>query len=325
LTVRVLVTDHVGADLEIERSVLAPVGAEVVVAPATDAETLARLAREADAILVCYARIDRGVIEAAAEGGVRVISRSGIGIDNIDVAAASDHGILVTYQPDYCLDEVADHTLALLLAGARGVVEASRSVYEGEWAVPQTSIHLLRGRQLSLVGAGRIGTKVAERAMPFGLRVVAFDPYLTAPPVAGMELAASLAEALAGADLVSLHVPMSEENRHLVRNETIALMRRAPLLVNTSRGGLVDLDAALAALDDGRLAGLAVDVTDPEPLPSNHPLRTHPRAVVTPHMAYYSAEAQAELKRRSADEILRALTGEPPRSPVNAASLAGAR
>src|SRR5215475_1684781 len=302
MTVRVLVTDHVGADLEIERAVLAPLGAEVAVAPATDAVTLARLAREADAILVCYAQLDRSVIEAAAEGGVRVISRSGIGIDNIDVAAASDHGILVTYQPDYCLDEVADHTLALVLAGARAVVEAARSVHEGEWAVPAAGIHVLRGRQLTLVGAGRIGAKVAERALPFGLKVVAFDPYVTTPPVPGVELAASFGDALAGADIVSLHVPMSDENRHLVREETIALMRRAPLLVNTSRGGLVDLDAALAALDDGRLAGLALDVTDPEPLPRDHPLRTHPRAIVTPHMAYYSVEAQAELKRRSADE-----------------------
>jgi D-3-phosphoglycerate dehydrogenase len=321
---RILVTDHVGTDLEIERAVLAPLDAEIVVAPATDADTLAGLAREADAILVCYAQLDRGVIEAAAEGGVRVISRSGIGIDNIDVAAASEHGILVTYQPDYCLDEVADHTFALLLASARGVVEASALVRHGEWAVAQEGIHLLRGRQLTLVGAGRIGAKVAERALPFGLRVVAFDPYITELPVAGVELARSLADALANADLVSLHVPMSDENRHLVREETIASMQRSPVLVNTSRGGLVDLDAVVAALDDGRLAGVALDVTDPEPLPREHPLRNHPKAIITPHMAYYSAESQAELKRLSADEILRALTDEPPRSPVNAADLAGA-
>ena len=255
---------------------------------------------------------------------MKVISRSGIGVDNIDVEAASQHGILVTYQPDYCLGEVADHTLALLLASARGVVEASRSVRDGEWKVPQAGIHSLHGRQLTLVGIGRIGTRVAERALAFGLRVVAFDPYLTEAPLAGIELAGSLADALAGADFVSLHAPMTPENRHLVRDETIALMQRAPVLVNTSRGGLVDLDAVLAALDDGRLAAVALDVTDPEPLPPSHPLRTHPRAIVTPHMAYYSAEAQDELKRRSADEIRRALTGESPRSPVNADALAAA-
>ena len=321
---RVLVTDHVGADLEIERLVLASLDPELVVAPATDAETLAGLAAEVDAILVCYAKLDRAVIEAAAAGGVKVISRSGIGIDNVDVEAASQRGILVTYQPDYCLDEVADHTLALLLASVRGLFEASRSVQEGEWMVPQSGIHSLRGRVLALVGVGRIGTRVAERALAFGLRVVAFDPFLTEPPVAGIELEESLADALADADFVSLHAPMTPENRHLVREETIALMHRAPVLLNTSRGGLVDLDAVLAALDDGRLAGVALDVTDPEPLPASHPLRTHPRAIVTPHMAYYSAESQDELKRRSADEIRRALTGESPRSPVNAEALAAA-
>jgi D-3-phosphoglycerate dehydrogenase len=324
MSARVLVTDHVGVDIEIERAVLAPLDPEIVVAPATDAETLVRLAREADAILVCYARIDRAVVEAAAEGGVRVISRSGIGIDNIDVAAASEHGILVSYQPDYCLDEVADHTVALLLAAARGIVEAARSVREGEWTVPQHGIHSLRGRQLTLVGAGRIGAKVAERTLPLGLRVVAFDPYVTAPPVPGVELAETLDAALADADVVSLHAPMTDENRHLIREETIGLMARSPLLVNTSRGGLVDLDAVLAALDDGRLSGVALDVTDPEPLPADHPLRSHPKAIVTPHMAFYSAEALDELKRRSADDILRVLSGGQPRSPVNADRLAGA-
>ena len=319
---RVLVTDHVGADLEIERLVLASLDPELVVAAATDAETLAGLAAEVDAILVCYAKLDRAVIEAAAAGGVRVISRSGIEIDNVDVEAASQRGILVTYQPDYCLDEVADHTLALLLASVRGLFEASRSVQEGEWMVPQSGIHSLRGRVLALVGwpyrdAG------GGRALGFGLRVVAFDPFLTEPPVAGIELEESsrcarrcrfrLAPCADDAGEPSPR-PRGDDRAH----------DRAPVPLNTSRGGLVDLDAVLAALDDGRLAGVALDVTDPEPLPASHPLRTHPRAIVTPHMAYYSAESQDELKRRSADEIRRALTGESPRSPVNAEALAAA-
>jgi D-3-phosphoglycerate dehydrogenase len=135
---------------------------------------------------------------------------------------------------------------------------------------------------------------------------------------AEIEFAPSLSAALAAADFVSLHVPMGPENRHLIGKETIALMHRAPVLINTSRGGLVDLDAAAAALESGALAGVALDVTEPEPLPEHHPLRAHPRAIVTPHMAFYSAEAQAELQRRAADEVLRALRGEAPRSPVNA-------
>ncbi len=324
MPLRVVVTDHVFGDLEIERSLLEPLGAEVVLAPATDEETLAGLARGADALLVCYAPVPRAVVEAAAEGGVRVISRYGIGYDNVDVQAASEHGILVTNVPDYCLDEVADHTLALLLAAARGVVQASDSVRSGGWSVPQEGIHSLKGRQLTLVGIGRIGAKVAQRALVFGLRVVAYDPFVTEAPVGGIELASSLGEALAEADFVSLHAPMTPENRHLIGEATIAQMKRAPVLVNTSRGGLVDLEAATAALEAGRLAGVAVDVTEPEPLPEDHRLRTHPRAIVTPHMAFYSAEAQAELQRRAADEVARALRSEPPRSPVNADALKAA-
>jgi len=319
---RVVVTDHVFGDLEIERSLLEPLDAELILAPSADEATLAALAREADALLVCYAPVRRAVIEAAAANGVRIISRYGIGIDNIDVEAASEHGILVTYVPDYCLDEVADHTLALLLAAARGVVQAVESVRGGGWAVPQVGIHSLRGRQLTLVGLGRIGLKVAERALPFGFRIVAYDPFVAAPPLPGIELAPSLAEALADADLVSLHVPMSAENHHLIDDTTLALMRCAPVLINTSRGGLVDLEAVTRALQEGRLSGVALDVTEPEPLPAEHPLRTHPRALVTPHMAFYSAEAQQELQRRAADEIARAFRGEPPRSPVNAERLA---
>jgi len=322
MALRVLVTDHVFADLEIERSLLAPLDAELVLAPATDPATLATLARQADALLVCYAPIPRTVIDAAAEAPVQVIARYGIGIDNIDVEAASEHGILVTYVPDYCLDEVADHTMALLLAAARGVARASESVRAGSWALPQDGIHSLHGRQLTLVGLGRIGAKVGERALVFGLRVVAYDPFVTSAPLPGIELAASLADALAGADFVSLHLPMSAENRHLIDDAAIALMKRAPLLINTSRGGLVDLDAATRALQEGRLAGVALDVTEPEPLPAKHPLREHPRALVTPHMAFYSAEAEAELRRRAADEVARAFRGEPARSPVIAERLA---
>jgi D-3-phosphoglycerate dehydrogenase / 2-oxoglutarate reductase len=318
--VQILITDHVFADLELTRGILDPLGGELVVAPATDEATLVELARGTEAMIVCYAKVTRAVIEAATE--CRVIARTGIGYDNIDVAAASEHGILVTYVPDYCLDEVADHTIALLLAAARGVVEASRSVREGGWSVPEQSIHSLRGRQLTLVGIGRIGAKVAERALVFGLRVVAYDPFVAEPPLDGIELVSSLDEALAEADIVSLHVPMSAENHHLIGESAIAKMKRAPILVNTSRGGLVDLDAVTAALDDGRLSVVALDVTEPEPLPDGHPLRTHSRAIVTPHIAFHSVEAQDELQRRAADEVARALRNESPRSPVNADALA---
>jgi D-3-phosphoglycerate dehydrogenase len=313
----VAVSDHpFGTGLDVERAVLDSLDVELALAPSTDEETLAELARQSAAMLVCYAPIPRRVIAAAAEGGCRVIARYGIGFDNVDVAAATEAGITVTNVPDYCLDEVADHTVALLLAAARGVVRAAELVRKGGWE-PGSTLHSLRGGRLALIGLGRIGQRVAERARVFGLTVVAYDPLVRqAPP--GIELVGSLEQAVALADYVSLHVPMSAENHHLIDTDTIALMLRAPVLVNTSRGGLVDLDAVSRALDDGRLGGVAFDVTEPEPLPADHPLRAHPRAIVTPHMAFYSEEAQEELQRRAADEVARALRGEAPRSAVNA-------
>ena len=320
----VLVTDQVFGGVEIERQALAEAGYELREAPDTDERTLAELAREAAAIMVCYAQVPEPVVAAAAEGGCRVIARYGVGVDNIDVEAATRAGILVTYVPDYCLDEVADHAMALLLAGARNLMPAALGVRAGEWSVPQEGVYRLHGRRLALVGLGRIGQRVAARARAFGLEVVGHDPFVSDWSETGAEPAESLEEAVSEADFVSLHAPLTPDTHHLVDEAAIGYMRRAPLLVNTSRGGLVDLDAATRALDEGRLRGLALDVTEVEPLPEDHPLRTHPRALITPHMSFYSAEAQDELQRRNVDEVLRALSGRPPRSPVNPEVLEGA-
>jgi D-3-phosphoglycerate dehydrogenase / 2-oxoglutarate reductase len=308
--VKVLVTDHVFSDLDAERAALGEIGCELVVAPDDDIPTHAE---GVDGMLVCFAQIDRAVIDAAS--GCKVIARYGIGTDNVDVEAATRAGIQVTNVPDYCLDEVADHAMALLLASARGVVAAARGVREGEWTVPQEGIHRLAGRRLALVGVGRIGRRVADRARAFGYDVVGYDPFVD--DWSGITPADSVEGAVSGADAVSLHAPLTDETRHVVDDALIDAMERRPVLVNTSRGALVDLEAATRALEDGRLSGVALDVTDPEPLPADHPLRTHPRAIVTPHMSFYSAEAQADLQRRAVDEVVRALTGEPPRSPVN--------
>lgn len=314
---RVLVTDHVFGDLEIERELLGALGAEVVLAPSSDEDTLVDLAASADAMLVCFASAGAPVVEAAASnGGCAVIARYGIGVDNIDIATATRLGIRVTNVPDYCLDEVADHTLALLLAAARQIVPANIGVREGGWTIPHGNVHRISGRRLALLGVGRIGRRVVERALPLGLEVVGYDPFLS-NPIEGLTQVASAAEAVAEADFVSLHAPLTEETHHIVGAELIAEMRRAPVVVNTSRGPLVDPDAAVAALGAGTLSGVALDVTDVEPLPEGHPLRTHPQAIVTPHMAFYSVEAERELQQRAADEVARALRGEPARCPVN--------
>jgi D-3-phosphoglycerate dehydrogenase len=314
---RVLITDHVFPGLDIEHEVLGAIDVEIVVADATDEDSLVAAAQDVDGMMVCFAPVGARVVDAAAAGGCRVIARYGIGYDNVDVEAATRHGIVVTNVPDYCLDEVADHAMALLLAAARGLVPATREVASGGWAIEHAGIHRIAGRTLALVGLGGIGRRVALRARAFGLRVVAYDPYVNGVDIDGVELAGSLEQALSGAHFISLHAPATAENHHLIGPRTLAMMDAAPVLINTSRGGLVDLDATVAALESGVLAGVALDVTEPEPLPAGHPLRTDPRAIVTPHMAFHSEEATEELQRRTATEVLRALTGEAPDRPVN--------
>ena len=288
----------------------------VVEAPSVDEPTLVHLASGVSGMLVCYAPITDAILEAASPT-CKVVARYGIGYDNIPTLTATRLGIVVTNVPDYCLDEVADHTLALLLSVARGVAFMDRDVRAGGWNVPHGSINRLQGRRLALLGVGRIGRRVATRAQAFGLRVTAYDPYVKLWDLAGVGRATSLEEALAEADFVTLHTPLTAESRGLIGKKTIAMMHRSPIIVNTARGPLIDLAVATAALEDGRLGGLALDVTDPEPLPADHPLRRHPRALITPHASFYSKEAQDELQRRAADEIALALRGQPPRCPVN--------
>jgi D-3-phosphoglycerate dehydrogenase len=319
---RILLTDQVFGGTRIERSVLEPLGAEVVEAPAADEATLVRLAAGVAGMLVCYAKITDAVLESAAPT-CKVVARYGIGYDNIPVATATRLGMVVTNVADYCLDEVADHTMALLLAMARRVPQMDRDVRNGTWKVPSSGIHRISGRRLALIGVGRIGRRVAARAQAFGLEVVAYDPFVQNWDVAGVARVDSVEEAVADAHFISLHAPLTAENHHVIGSPTIARMRRAPVIVNTSRGGLVDLQALTEALDEGHLSGVALDVTEPEPLPTDHPLRTHPLALVTPHASFYSAEAQDDLQRRAAEEIARSLQGEPPRSPVNPDVLTG--
>jgi len=314
---RVVVTDHVFDNLELTRTSLFRLGVEVVEAPSTDEATLVEFVRDAAAVITCYAPVTGAVVRAAAAGGCKVIARTGIGVDNVDVKEASRLGIQVTNVPDYCLDEVADHALTLLLGAIRGLAEASRSVAEGGWTAPR-AVHRVSGQRLALIGVGAIGERVAGRARPFGFEVVGSDPFRTDWTGSNAQPVASVADAVVDADAISLHAPLTEDTFHLVDDFFLDSLRRRPVLVNTSRGGLVDLDAVVRALDDGRLAAVSLDVTDPEPPPRDHAIRSHPRALITPHMAYYSLEAQDELQRSAAEEVVRALSGSAPRSPVNA-------
>lgn len=312
---QVLVTDTDMPTFDIEEEVLAPLGVTIRLSPSSDAATLADEAADAVAIMAGYVPIPESVIAAAAKGGCKAIVRYGIGYDNVDIAAADRYGIPVANVPDYCTDEVADHTMMLLLAHARQLVNAMNSVTEGGWEIPKGQVPRLAGQHLGLVGVGRIGRRVATRALTFGLVVHAYDP-VTPIDMPGVLPVSSLAELFEVSDYVSLHLPLTSATRHMIDEPALRHARRRPLLINTARGGLVDLDAAIAALDAGLLGGLALDVFEDEPLPSTHPLRDHPAALITPHMSYYSNESEPDLIRRVAEEVARALRGEPLLNPL---------
>lgn len=313
----VVVTDSVFPTLEPAREVLSSIGAELRLAEAPDPFRVASLAREADALMVTYMRIGAELIQELPR--CRIIARFGIGVDNVDVAAATRAGIVVTNVPDYCIDEVSDHALALLLALARRLFPADRSVRAGTWSVNVvTPIHRLKGRVLGLIGFGKIARSLAQKARALGLEVLAFDPYL-APEFMEAHGArpVSLEELLQSSDFISIHVPLTPETRHLLNDEAFRKMKPGAFLINTARGPIVDEEALLRALDSGQLAGAALDVLEREPPHSDSPLLRREDVIITPHIAFYSEEALIELQTRAAEEVVRVLQGQRPRSPVN--------
>jgi len=313
----VAVTDYVFPSLEPEQRVLAPLGVELRPRQCKSEEEIIELTQGADAVLNCYAKMTARVIEKL--GRCKIIARYGIGVDNVDLIAATRAGIVVTNVPDYCIDEVSDHALALLLALARRIVPADGAVKAGAWdVVAHAGIRRLHGQTLGLVGFGKIAIAVAAKAQAFGLRVLACDPFVGSEAMArhGVQ-AVDFDRLLAESDAVSIHVPLSPETRNLIGARELARMKPSAFLINTSRGGIVDEQALAAALKEGRLGGAALDVLGVEPPPPDHPLRKLPNVILTPHLAFYSRESVVELQTKAAEEVARALKGEPPRSPVN--------
>jgi len=313
----VAITDYVFPSLEPERKVLESLGAELRPAQCESEEEIVELTRDADAVLNCYAKMTARVIESLQR--CKIIARYGIGVDNVDLVAASKARILVTNVPDYCVDEVSDHALALILSLARNIVAADAGVKSGNWSVTaHGEIRRLRGQTLGLIGFGKIAKALASKVQPLGMKVLVHDPYLDAELISrhGAE-AISLDRLLAEADAISIHVPLSPETRNLIGDRELALMKATAFLINTSRGGIVDERALADALQQRQLGGAALDVLEVEPPPADHPLRQAPNIILTPHLAFYSRESVIELQTKAAEEVARVLKGEPPRSPVN--------
>jgi D-3-phosphoglycerate dehydrogenase len=310
----VLVTDYAWPDLELEQGILAEAGAEIVAAPTGVEQELVLLAADADAIITCWAQVTDRVIEAAPK--LRVVARYGIGLDNIAVGVCTRRRIPVTYVPDYCVEEVSDHALALVLACARNIAFFHLKTKQGEYDLKAgPRMRRLRGQVLGLLGLGRIARTLVPKARGLGLQVVAATPSSNDYGL-GVEMV-SLDELLARSDYVSLHLPSNRQTRHLIGAAELAAMKPTAYLINTSRGALVDEVALAAALEKRQIGGAALDVFDPEPPELRQPLFRSERVIVTPHAAFWSAESLEELRRRTATQVADVLSGRTPENVVN--------
>jgi D-3-phosphoglycerate dehydrogenase len=313
---KVVLTDYVWESLDVEKETLGDL-ADLVPMKTKKPEEFIGEAADCDALLNTYA----GPITAdvmARMPRCRIIARYGIGVDTIDLEAATREGIIVTNNPTYCIEEVAEHTMALVLACARKVAVYDRLVRGGRWEVPPGKpVFRLSGRTLGLVGFGNIARQVARRAASFGMRVVFADPFVKENPLDIPATKVELDALLRGSDFVSVHPPLTRETRRMIGDEAFSKMKASAFLVNCSRGPVVDTDALVRALDAGKIAGCALDTTDPEPLPDPHALRGRDNVIITPHVAWYSEQALVGLQAGAPAEVRRVLTGEWPVNVVN--------
>jgi D-3-phosphoglycerate dehydrogenase len=310
----VVITDsNLGSDAD-ERVLAAADMTTVRLQARTEADVIAGLSRvPADAIIVQWAPVTAAVLDAAPR--CRFVSRLGIGYEMIDVAAATLHGVAVANTPEYCVDEVVAHSLAMLLWLVRGLGRFDSALRRGEWGAARTCPQAARPAEtvVGVIGLGRIGARVAAQASALGFRVLGHDPY-----AAGSDVQlTSLEDLLRSSQVVTLHAPLTAQTRHLIRSETIELMRPGALLVNTCRGGLIDEAAVAAGLRAGRLGGAALDVFETEPLPAGSPLRSLPNVLLSPHAAWYSPVSLAALPVRAAGQVVDFLAGRPVPSIVN--------
>lgn len=324
---KVVITDYDYGDVDIERSILEAAGAEVVALQAKSEDDLIDAARDCAAIMNQYARV--GARTIAAMERCKVIARYGVGVDIVDVDAATRRGILVTNVRDYCTEEVADHAIALWLALARGLFPYNRATHDGIWRWQSAApLHRLRGQVMGIVSFGKIGQAIAARACGFGVEIVVYDPYLSPDAVKALGAqSVSKADLLARSDVVMMQVPMTPETRHFLSDAEFAAMKPGAYVVNTGRGPTIDNAALHRALASGHLGGAGLDDPEEEPAkranwtPSGNPIFGLPNVIVTPHAAYYSEESIRAAREIAASEVARVLTGQPPRNPVNADAL----
>jgi len=311
---KVVITDCDHGSIEEEKKEFGRIAAELILAQIEEEEELIRVCTDADGLLNQYALLTRKVLETLPK--CKVISRYGVGVDSVDLEAATDLGIIVANVPDYCTDEVANQTIAMILTLIRKTAFFDQKVKSGEWdfhlGIP---IYRTKGKTLGLIGCGKIGLEVAKRISAFGVKVMTFDPYLEKAPE-GIELK-DFDSVLKESNFISVHCPLNNSTRHLIGEKEFRKMEKKPLLINTSRGPIIDEKALIHALREGILSGAGLDVLETEPPDSQNPLLRMENVVLSPHVGFYSEESISELKLRTAKNVADVLTGKWPDSVVN--------
>jgi D-3-phosphoglycerate dehydrogenase len=316
---KVAITDWTFPDLKVEEQIMSRNNVLLAAMQCKKADELIRLVSDADVVITQFAKIDAPVIGAMKKA--RAIVRYGIGVDNVDLEAARVRDIPVCNVPDYCIDEVADHTMALILALTRQVVVNMIDVRTGGWglAAPLTSMQSLKGLTAGVIGFGRIGREVVSRLVAFKCRVLVLDPIVPAAEIlkTKAEVAQSFEHLLPQSDVITLHCPSTPNTRRMFSKATFEKMKKGALFINVSRGDLVDSTALVGALQNGKLAGAALDVFDPEPIPEEHPIRKMPNVILTAHIASVSPSAVQKLRESAANIAILAMRGEPLPNVVN--------
>ncbi len=313
-TYRVVITDCDHGSIEEEKAEFSQMETELILAQVQEEKEVIRVCKDADGLINQYALLTRRVLENLPK--CKVISRYGVGVDSVDLKAATDLGIIVANVPDYCMDEVAAQTVAMILTLTRKTAFFDRRVKSGQWdfhsGIP---IYRIRGKTLGLIGCGKIGLEVARRIAAFGVRVMTFDPYLEKAPEE-IDLR-DLDTVLKESDFISIHCPLNDSTRHLIGEKEFKKMAKKPLLINTSRGPIVDEKALIQSLQEGLVSGAGLDVLEKEPPDSQSPLLKMENVVLSPHASFYSVESISELKRRTAKNVADVLAGKWPSSVVN--------
>ena len=304
-------------DIEIEKKILSEIDAEIIHSENLSSPEALEAVKSADAVMVTLQKVTSEIIDTM--GRCRIISRLGTGLDSIDIPAATKRGIWVTYVPDYSIDEVSAHAIALMMSLARGIPFLAQATRNGTWnSAAWGPIYRLKDQTLGVLGLGRIGQATAEKGRGLGLKVIAHDPY------ANQEVADKLGVRLVDldtltreSDYISLHSPLLDSTHHIVNADFLSKMKPSAYVINAARGPLIDEDALLEAVRAGTIAGAGLDVLAIEPIDPHSPLLKEDRIIVTPHAAWYSEQAKLDLRARGAEEVVRILSGQPPRAPAN--------